>query len=240
MRGDVVAKPADHCIKSCHSLSPMQPRRCRSQIEPGLVCLRYRQHGARLSLRDRVDKVPFLGPRFSRRGAVHAAHVVRCALVFSPRHEKTCGGLLPVGFQQRLRPQLGEFEFGGLARFFSIVASIPRASLHLLWDSFTHPYTWPWRHSAFLRHGLSPVAGWTPVYESCSMQARCWDWLPWQYGSSCGIATRAPVARTAPSQPQSRFSLALIMFAIAVAVGFFARRFSLACPRRSRAGIGSC
>ena len=131
-------------------------------------------------------------------------------------------GLFPVGFQQRLRPYLGKFQFGGFTRFVAILFSIALGiALHLLWDAFTHPFTWPWRHSLFLRLWVTlPVVGWTPIFQVL------------QYGSTVvGLVAIAvwvllwyrnttQLARTAPSQPQSRFSLALLIFAAATAAGF--------------------
>jgi hypothetical protein len=152
--------------------------------------------------------------------------------------KKPVVGLFPVGFQQRLRPYLGNFEFGGFARFFTIVASIALGiALHLLWDSVTHPFTWPWRHSAFLRLWVTlPVVGWTPVFEVL------------QYGSTvAGLVAIAvwvllwyrdttPMARAAPSHPRSRFSLALLIFAAAAVAGLLRAAVLVGVP----AGFKGC
>jgi len=48
--------------------------------------------------------------------------------------------LLPDAIQRRLTCRLGEFGFGGAARFALIVGSILLGiATHLVWDSFTHP-----------------------------------------------------------------------------------------------------
>jgi len=136
--------------------------------------------------------------------------------------KRPVAGLLPTTVQQRLSGQLGEFRFGGIARFSAIAFSIVLGiATHLVWDSLTHPYTWPGRHWAWLRFGIElPGAGWTPLF------------MILQYGSTfiglCALGiwillwyhNTAPVKDVA-SQPQlgSRFLLAIIMFAIAVAIG---------------------
>ena len=75
--------------------------------------------------------------------------------------------LLPNAIQQRLTDHLGEFHFRGVSRFALVVGSILLGiATHLLWDSFTHPNTWPYRHWAFLSQRLLlPVIGLTPVYK---------------------------------------------------------------------------
>jgi len=75
--------------------------------------------------------------------------------------------LLPHGFRCRLVNVVGEFRFGGAARFAVIVASLMIGILtHLVWDSFTHSNTWLCRTWPPLRH---PVGVWfigaMPVYK---------------------------------------------------------------------------
>jgi hypothetical protein len=135
--------------------------------------------------------------------------------------KRPVAGLLPIAIQQRLTGQIGEFKFGVnriLAITFSIILGI---ATHLVWDSLTHPYTWPGRHWAWLRFWIElPVAGWTPLF------------MILQYASTfiglfaLGVWTLLWYQNTAPvkniaSQPQlrSRVWLAIIMFAIAFAAG---------------------
>ena len=136
--------------------------------------------------------------------------------------KRPVAGLLPIGVQERLSGQLGEFKFGGMARFpaiaFSIILGI---ATHLVWDSFTHPNTWPGRHWAWLHSWIDlPVAGWTPLS------------MILQYGSTLiglfalGVWVLLWYGNTAPdtdmasrSQIRSRVWLAILMFAIAVAAG---------------------
>jgi len=136
--------------------------------------------------------------------------------------KRPVAGLLPVGMQQRLSDQLGEFKFGGIARFSAIAFSIILGiATHLGWDAFTHPYTWPGLHWAWLHSWIElPVAGWTPLF------------MILQYGSTfiglfaLGVwillwyHNTAPVTDVASmSQLRSRVWIAILMFAMAVAAG---------------------
>ncbi|MGP0020587.1 MAG: DUF4184 family protein [Candidatus Sulfotelmatobacter sp.] len=75
--------------------------------------------------------------------------------------------LLPEAFQRRLQDHLNEFRFGGASRFVLIVASILLGiATHLLWDSFTHSATWPYRHWSVLRQPFTmPIVGPIPLYK---------------------------------------------------------------------------
>jgi hypothetical protein len=127
--------------------------------------------------------------------------------------------LLPNAIQQRLTDHLGEFRFRGAARFALIVGSILLGiATHLLWDSFTHPNTWPYRHWALLSQRLPlPVIGLTPVYKVL------------QHGSTVvGIAVLAawllvryrtiePSGRMLASVPSPRRKMAIIGAMTAIA-----------------------
>ena len=73
--------------------------------------------------------------------------------------------LLPDAIQRRLTSHLGEFHFGGPARFALIVGSILIGIMtHLLWDAFTHPYTWLYRHWGVLSQPVHvPIIGIIPL-----------------------------------------------------------------------------
>lgn len=131
--------------------------------------------------------------------------------------------LMPAGMQQRLRDQIGHFSFLPVRRFLAILASIVLGiASHILWDSFTHSYSWPWRHFAFLQ-------SWVPIP---ILNHRIPMFSMLQYGSTVvGLLALAiwvalwyrhtPVAavRSPHSQPTSHFGLAVAMFAIAGAAG---------------------
>jgi Domain of unknown function (DUF4184) len=68
--------------------------------------------------------------------------------------------LLPKGIRMRLKPGGGNFSFWPPARLALIVVSILiGTATHILWDSFTHTFYWPYRHLSFLSYVLYlPVA----------------------------------------------------------------------------------
>ena len=132
-------------------------------------------------------------------------------------------GLLPGGVQARLRAQVREdFQFGGDGRFLAImVSTVLGIATHVTWDAFTHAYTWPWRHFAWLRiHVPVPFVGLKPLYGVLQyastvvgiLALAIWVWL-WY-------------ARSAPQQQplhkpasKSRFGLALAMCTVAAVIG---------------------
>jgi len=60
--------------------------------------------------------------------------------------------LLPVAIQRRMARQTEPFRFRGFKRFSWIVFSaLVGIATHLLWDSFTHMTTWPYRHFSLLQ-----------------------------------------------------------------------------------------
>jgi hypothetical protein len=75
--------------------------------------------------------------------------------------------LLPEAIQRRLQDHLAEFRFGGPARFALIIASILLGiATHLLWDSFTHSTSWPYRHWSVLGQLFTlPIVGPMPLYK---------------------------------------------------------------------------
>ncbi len=136
-------------------------------------------------------------------------------------------GLFPAGVQQRLDGLNGDFEFGGLPRFLAIFASIVLGiATHVVWDAFTHAYTWPWYHFIWLEGWTRvPALGLIPRYAAM------------QYGSSIlgvlvlgvwGLVwyreTAVSSAERPEFRPKSRFTLALIMFAVAGIAGFLRAR----------------
>ncbi|MEI9969028.1 MAG: DUF4184 family protein [Terracidiphilus sp.] len=76
--------------------------------------------------------------------------------------------LLPKGFRRRLKPGSGNFSFWPPARLALIVVSILiGTATHILWDSFTHPFYWPYRHWSFLSDVVQvPVAGNMPMFKA--------------------------------------------------------------------------
>ena len=83
-------------------------------------------------------------------------------------------GLLPASVQMRLPDQRAEFRFGGLRRFLAILGSIAFGiATHIVWDSFTHRYTWPYDHWSWLRGKIYiPFIGDMPIELPRSIPAR--------------------------------------------------------------------
>ncbi len=130
-------------------------------------------------------------------------------------------GLLPSGMQARLRTQEGEFRFGGAGRFFAIAGSLLLGlATHIVWDSFTHSFTWPWREFRWLHQRVRiPLLGSVPGYSALQygstvaglLALAIWVWL-WYRSSE-------PATKTEQGPMQSRFALAVAMFVVAGGVG---------------------
>lgn len=135
--------------------------------------------------------------------------------------------LFPVGVQQRLRGQTGDFRFGGASRFLAILGSIVLGiATHVVWDSFTHAYTWPWYRFTCLQGWVRvPFVHLMPRYTALQYGSTMvgllvlgiWGWL-WYRG------TPVTGAATPGLRPKSRFPLALMMLAVAAVVGFLRAR----------------
>jgi Domain of unknown function (DUF4184) len=136
--------------------------------------------------------------------------------------KRPIAGLLPVRMQQKLNGELGEFKFGGgrrmLAITFSIILGI---ATHLIWDSFTHSYTWPWLHFGWLRSWIElPVAGWTPMTMLLQYASTLLGLLALAIWILLWYRDRVPVTDASSLPPiKPRVSLAVGMFAIATATG---------------------
>ena len=81
--------------------------------------------------------------------------------------KRPAAALLPSAIEQRVSPLLDDFSFRGAGRFLLIVLSIGAGILtHLLWDSFTHRYTWATHYWPRLLQGFAiPIFGVLPLYQ---------------------------------------------------------------------------
>jgi hypothetical protein len=76
--------------------------------------------------------------------------------------------LLPKGIRARLKPKENAFSFWPPARLALIAVSILIGTgTHILWDSFTHPFYWPYRHWSFLSRMVHlPIEGDVQMYKA--------------------------------------------------------------------------
>jgi hypothetical protein len=74
---------------------------------------------------------------------------------------------VPGWIRVRLETNLDEFHFGGRANILLILASLLLGiATHVVWDSFTHLGTWPYRHMEALRRLIHlPMVGWVQFYK---------------------------------------------------------------------------
>jgi hypothetical protein len=124
----------------------------------------------------------FLAIPDGRRDSHHLPHLLTFALpmslvalwIFHRLLKRPLMELAPEGLRLRLTPYLRRFEFGGWRRFTLVVCSICIGmATHVLWDSFTHPYTWAYYHWPWLRQ---PV-----VLQLFGMErvTQNYSWLQW-------------------------------------------------------------
>jgi hypothetical protein len=140
--------------------------------------------------------------------------------VFHNYFKRPVIGLLPWGMQARLQAQADEFRFGGVRHFLAIVIStLLGIASHLVWDSFTHSSTWacrefPWLSKRVHLFFVDNVAVYSLAQYGSTvlglLALALWVWL-WYRRSQPAVQ---PVPRS-----QSRFPLALAMFALAGIVG---------------------
>jgi hypothetical protein len=73
--------------------------------------------------------------------------------------------LLPKGIRMRLKQGRDDYSFWPPSHLALIVVSILiGTATHILWDSFTHTFYWPYRHWSFLSHVVHvPAAGNMPM-----------------------------------------------------------------------------
>jgi hypothetical protein len=130
-------------------------------------------------------------------------------------------GLLPAGFRHRLHQHLGGFRFGGASRFAAIAFSLTVGlATHLAWDTFTHPFTWPWRRWVWLRSWLHvPLAGDTEMDVVLQYASTIIGVVALAVWIALWYRRTAPQAGTLSSERTSYSRLGLGMLALAVAGG---------------------
>jgi hypothetical protein len=132
--------------------------------------------------------------------------------------------ILPDGIRRRLHTSVSSFSFWPPARLALVVLSLLIGIVtHLLWDSFTHEDTWPYRHWELLRLNVQLVTGDMPVYKlleyGCSVLGvavlAVWAWHWYRTTEPRASSASEPV-----NAAKKRVTLA-VLAAIAVLGGFF-------------------
>jgi len=127
-------------------------------------------------------------------------------------------GLMPWGMQARIQSQASKFRFGGAARFAAITGSMVLGiATHIVWDSFTHSFTWAWREFRWLHHRIPlPFLGSVPGYSLAQYGSTfvglaalaIWVWLWYRGTAPTGKAVQT-------SSINGRFLFAITMLVIA-------------------------
>ena len=137
-------------------------------------------------------------------------------------------GLLPNGIQRRLTPYLTRFSVRGGGRLLLIAASVLLGiGTHLVWDSFTHPNTWPYDHFSILRLTLpAPFVGSIAFYKLLQHASTIVGLAILAFWIGKWYETTAPSARlTSEPSPTQRVFIVVAITSISV-VGAIARAYA--------------
>jgi Domain of unknown function (DUF4184) len=141
--------------------------------------------------------------------------------------------LLPNGVQQRLRDQLGYFQFGGPSRFAAILFSIALGiATHLAWDMFTHPLNWLWRRWAWMQIVVNvPVVGPVPMYETLQYASTLIGLIALGIWVLLWYRNAPPTLAVSSANAGSGPRLALAMIAVALAAGLVRAWLAIGMPK---------
>ncbi len=141
--------------------------------------------------------------------------------------------LLPSGMQQRLRGQLGDFKFGGPARFMAILFAIALGiATHLVWDAFTHAHSWPWWHWAWLQRRVKiPVLGQMPTYMALQYASTILGLVALGIWVLLWYRNTPPKPALGEAKAGSGPRIALIMIAVAIAVALVRAWLAIGVPK---------
>jgi hypothetical protein len=142
--------------------------------------------------------------------------------------------LLPDSVRARLTEELAPFRFGPLPRFLLIIVSLLIGiATHLLWDGFTHPQYWIFRHLALRNHIYRfPLIGWestSSIVQSMSSAgglAVLAVWCVFWYRRNAPNPAISPN----PFTPEERKAVVLLAGAAAVLGSFMRAWLSLGIP----------
>ena len=142
--------------------------------------------------------------------------------LFQTAIKKPVVGLLPLGVQQRLQDQLGDFDFSGIARRVTIATSLVLGiATHLVWDAFTHAYTWPWYRLGWLQSWIYvPFAGHMPMFMVLQYASTIIGMVALAAWILLWYRNTPPCKEAALPQPKSRVLIAFAICAVAAVAGF--------------------
>src|ERR1700722_1225227 len=143
--------------------------------------------------------------------------------------------LLPKGIRRRLKPGSSNFSFWPSARLALIVASILiGTTTHILWDSFTHKFYWPYQNWNFLSDVVHlPFAGNMPMYKVLQYASSVFGlvfvavWVWFWYRATKPI--ESPVA--IPYTPAQIRVITFVAPAVALAGGIIKALVNLGVPK---------
>jgi hypothetical protein len=153
--------------------------------------------------------------------------------LFHTALKRPAATLLPPAVRRRLAIHLGDFQFGGAARFAAILISIALGiATHLIWDAFTHAFSWPWRRWAWMQlYFKLPRVGLTPIYRILQygstvfglLALGVWIWL-WYRRTTPNPGNDSVGTKSGPV-------LVGAMVALALAIGFLRAWMLIGIPR---------
>jgi hypothetical protein len=143
--------------------------------------------------------------------------------------------LLPKGFRMRLKRGNGGFSFWPPGRLALIVVSILiGTATHILWDSFTHTFYWPYRHWSFLSDVVYvPAAGNMQMYKVLQYASTLFGlvfvavWVFFWYRATEPV--KLPVAK--PYTPAQISVIRFVVPAVALAGGILRAYVALGAPK---------
>ena len=131
-------------------------------------------------------------------------------------------GLVPLRMQVRLRAHAGEFCFRGPARLLLILVCLVLGIVtHVVWDSFTHSFSWPWREFRWLRQRVHvPFLGSVPGFSVMQYGSTIVGMLALATWIGLWYRKTVPAVSALQNPPtESRFVLGVAMLVFTSSVG---------------------
>jgi hypothetical protein len=141
---------------------------------------------------------------------------------------------LPEAVRRRLKPGKNRYSFWPLARLAMVVISIVIGTCtHILWDSFTHTFYWPYQHWSFLRQTVQvPIAGPLGMYRVLQYGSTVFGIVVLAVWASFWYRAAKPAVSALPkpyTPPQIRV-ITLVVPAVALCGGILRAYLDLGAP----------